>query len=119
MSFFINNNNPNRPGPICNNPTNGLCEKALIETTKVFDACLSQSTETGVVISVSDFDPANPTLPLTFISAEADPENPAFISNLVVSRLADRPNFANITGNERIRSLVKELPAKDDTEAKA
>ena len=29
------------------------------------------------------------------------------------------PYLANITGNERIRSLVKELPAKDDTEAKA
>ena len=29
------------------------------------------------------------------------------------------PYIANITGNERIRSFVKELPAKDDTEAKA
>ena len=29
------------------------------------------------------------------------------------------PYLANITGNERIRSFVKELPAKDDTEAKA
>lgn len=106
MSFFINNNNPNRPGSICNNPTNGLCEKALIETTKVFDACLSQSTESGVVISVTDFDPDNPVLPLTFISTEADPENPAFISDLIVTRLNDRPNFANITGNVTIPLIV-------------
>ena len=106
MSFFINNNNPNRPGQICNNPTSGLCEKALIETTKVFDACLAQSTETGVILTVTDFSPANPTLPLTFISAEGNPENPAFISDLVVTRLADRPNFANITGNVTIPLVV-------------
>jgi selenocysteine lyase/cysteine desulfurase len=49
MSFYVNNNNPNRPGPIYGNPTNGICEKILIETTKVFDACLSQTTETGVI----------------------------------------------------------------------
>ncbi|MBQ9786091.1 MAG: hypothetical protein IJW25_01335 [Clostridia bacterium] len=106
MSFFINNNNPNRPGPICGNVTNGLCEKALIETTKVFDACLSQTTETGIVLTVGDFDPPNPTLPLTFISAEGDPSNPAVVSDLVVTRLADRPNFANITGTVTIPLIV-------------
>lgn len=106
MSFFINNNNPNRPGPICGNATNGLCEKSLIEVTKVFDACLSQTTETGVVLSVSDFDPAGPVSPLTFISAEADPANPATLSDLVVTRLADRPNFASITGNVTIPLIV-------------
>lgn len=106
MSFFINNNNQNRPGPISGNVTNGICEKALIETTKVFDACLSQTTETGVVLVVSNFEPANPTLPLTYISSEADPANPATISDLVVTRLADRPNFANITGNVTIPLIV-------------
>lgn len=106
MSFFINNNNSNRPGPICGNATNGLCEKALIETTKVFDACLSQTTETGVILSVSDFEPADPLLPLTFISAEADPTSPATLSDLVVTRLADRPNFASITGNVTIPLVV-------------
>ena len=106
MSFFINNNNQNRPGPISGNVTNGICEKALIETTKVFDACLSQTTETGVVLVVSNFEPANPTLPLTYISSEADPANPATISDHVVTRLADRPNFANITGNVTIPLIV-------------
>jgi len=106
MSFFINNTNTNRPGPICGNVNNGLCEKALIETTKVFDACLSQTTETGVILSLTDFDPATPTLPLTFISTEADPANPAILSDLVVTRLADRPNFANITGTVTIPLIV-------------
>lgn len=106
MSFFINNTNSNKPGPICGNVNNGLCEKALIETDKVFDACLSQTTETGVVLVLSDFDPANPTTPLTFISAESDPNSPAVLSDLVVTRLADRPNFANITGNVTLPLVV-------------
>ena len=47
MSFYINNTNPNKPGVISGNPLNGICEKVLIETTKVFDACVCSSTETG------------------------------------------------------------------------
>ena len=106
MSFFINNNNSNRPGPICGNPTSSLCEKALIETTKVFDACLSQTTEPGVILNLTGNNPINPTFPLTFISAEANPNSPATISDLSITRLADRPNFANITGNVTIPLVV-------------
>ena len=32
MSFYINNTNGNRPGPISGNPTNGICEKILRQT---------------------------------------------------------------------------------------
>ena len=106
MSFFINNNNPNRPGSICNNPTSGLCEKALIETNKVFDACLAQSTETGIVLTLTDYEPAGPVFPLTFISAENNPNEQPVITDLVVTRLADRPNFANITGTVTIPLVV-------------
>jgi len=106
MSFYINNNNPNRPGPIQGNPLNGLCEKALIETKKVFDACLIQNTETGIVLTVTGLNPPNPTLPLTFVSAEADLSNPATISDVVITRLNDRPNFANVTGNVTIPLTV-------------
>ena len=55
MSFYINNTNPNRPGPLSGNPINGICEKVLIETTKVFDACVSQTTETGIILPVTSF----------------------------------------------------------------
>ena len=106
MSFYINNNNPNRPGPITGNPLNGLCEKALIETKKVFDACMIQNTETGIVLEVTDFNPANPTLPLTFVSAEADLTNPATIDNVTITRLNDRPNFANVSGIVTIPLIV-------------
>ncbi len=106
MSFFINNNNPNRPGPIVGNPLNGLCEKALIETKKVFDACLIQTTETGLVLQTTGYSPENPTLPLTYISTEADQTNPATISDVVITRLTDRPNFANVTGTVTVPLIV-------------
>jgi len=106
MSFFINNNNSSRPGPLNNNPTAGLCERAVIETDKVLDAALSQSTETGVILNVTNYDPANPAMPLTFVSAEGDVNNPATIANVVISRLTDRPNFATVTGTVTIPVIV-------------
>ena len=106
MSFYINNDNPNRPGPIVGSPLNGLCEKALIETKKVFDACLHQSTETGIVLTTSNYQPQNPALPLTYISTEADLSNPATITDVTITRLTDRPNFANVTGTVTIPLIV-------------
>ena len=97
MSFFINNTNPNRPGPISGNFGNGICEKVLIETTKVFDACISETTETGIVLPVENLTPENPALPLTFISAENTPGGVTTISNLVVERLENAPNYANVS----------------------
>jgi len=97
MSFYINNTNQNRPGPLSGNFGNGLCEKVLIETTKVFDACISQSTETGIVLALTDLTPADPTLPLTYVSAENTVGEPATVSNLVVERLENAPNYANVT----------------------
>lgn len=97
MSFYINNTNQNRPGPICGNATNGLCEKVLIEVTKVFDACVSQETDTGLVLTVSNLTPANPALPLTYISAENTPGATATTSNIVIERLETAPNYANVS----------------------
>ena len=97
MSFYINNNNPNRPGPICGNPMNGICEKVLIETTKVFDACVCSTTETGIILQLTGFNPANPVLPLTYISAENSSGATATISDLVIDRLDTCPNYANVS----------------------
>lgn len=97
MSFYINNNNPNRPGPICGNPMNGICEKVLIETTKVFDACVCSTTETGIILQLTGFNPASPVLPLTFISAENSSGATATISDLVIDRLDTCPNYANVS----------------------
>lgn len=97
MSFYINNTNPNRPGPMNGNPTNGICEKILIETTKVFDACVCTSTETGIILQVSDFLPADPVLPLTYVSAENTPNSTPTISDLVIDRLETCPNYASVS----------------------
>ena len=97
MSFYINNTNPNRPGPLSGNPLNGICEKVLIETTKVFDACVSQTTETGIILPVTSFNPANPVQPLTYISAQNQIGSSVTVTDVVVDRLSDSPNYANVT----------------------
>lgn len=97
MSFYINNNNPNRPGRISGNALNGICEKILIETTKVFDACVCSTTETGIILQVTDFTPADPVLPLTYVSAVNTAGEEATISNLVIDRLDTCPNYANVS----------------------
>lgn len=99
MSFFINNTNPNRPGNVTGNALNGICEKVLIETTKVFDACVCSSTETGVILQATGFNPANPVLPLTFLSAENSTGASSTISDLVIDRLDTCPNYANVSFN--------------------
>ncbi len=97
MSFYINNTNPNKPGPINGNALNGICEKILIETTKVFDACICNSTENGVILQVAGFNPADPVLPLTFISAETTTGASSVISDLIVDRIDTCPNYANVS----------------------
>lgn len=97
MSFYINNTNPNRPGPMTGNPLNGICEKVMIETTKVFDACVSQTTETGVILPVTDFNPANPAQPLTFVQAQNTVNEPVTVSDIVIDRIESTPNYANVS----------------------
>lgn len=97
MSFYINNTNPFRPGPVAGNPMNGICEKVLIETTKVFDACVTQTTETGIVLPVTNFNPASPALPLTYISATNQIGTDVTVSDIVIDRLENNPNYANIS----------------------
>ncbi len=97
MSFYINNTNPNRPGPLSGNPINGICEKVLIETTKVFDACVSQTTETGIILPVTSFNPANPVQPLTYISAQNQIGADVVVSDIVIDRLEQTPNYANVS----------------------
>ena len=97
MSFYINNTNPNRPGKISGNALNGICEKILIETTKVFDACVCSTTEQGIILQTTDFTPENPALPLTYVSAVNTAGEEPTISNLVIDRLETCPNYANVS----------------------
>ncbi len=106
MSFYINNTNSNKPGPIMGNPVAGLCEKVLVEVNRVFDACLMNETLTGVVLTTTDNTPADPTPPLTFISTETDQTKGVIISDVVITRLDSTPNFANVSGTVTFPLIV-------------
>lgn len=105
MSFFSSNRTDNRcPGPITGNPTSGLCERVCIQTNKVFDSCRKQIQETGLSILLTDITPAGLVEPFTFVSTE--PNGSAFITDLVIDRFTDRPNFARVTGTVNVPLTV-------------
>ncbi|MBE7074062.1 MAG: hypothetical protein E7379_03120 [Clostridiales bacterium] len=106
MSFYINNTNQNRPGPINSNSLGGICEKVLIEATKVFDSCVSRSTESGILLNLTGNNPANPALPLTFISAETQIGSEVTVSDIVIDRIENNPNYANVSMNITIPITV-------------
>ena len=95
MSFFCNFQSDKCPGQITGNPLNGLCEKVCIEVKKVFDACMQQSQLNGVVLNINCLTPANPTYPLTFVSAKSTASK-GKISNLLVEPLTERENAARV-----------------------
>lgn len=95
MSFFCNFQSDKCPGPISGNPLNGLCEKVCLQAKKVFDACMQQSQLNSIVLNITDLSPANPTYPLTFVSAKSS-SSKGTISNLLVEPLAERPNSARV-----------------------
>ena len=98
MSFFCNFQSDKCPGPINGNPLSGLCEKVCVQVKKVFDACMQQSQLTNIVLPVSNFTPANPTYPLTFVSAKSSTSK-GVISNLTVTPLEERPHSARVRCN--------------------
>lgn len=95
MSFFSNFQSDRCPCQLTGNPLNGLCEKVCIQTKKVFDACIKQTQEEGVILALSDFSPENPSYPLTFLSAKSTTTK-ATVTNVQIDRLSDRPNFARV-----------------------
>lgn len=111
MSFFVNNNCPRRPACINSSQLNNICEKVLIETTRVFDACLNRVDSEQFLITLTDFSPANPDLPLTYISAVNDPNLPVEISSTRIDRSDIRQNFANVSATFTIPLIVNYVDA--------
>lgn len=96
MSFCNNNSTQDRcPGNINGNPMNGLCEKVCIQTTKIFDACMMQ-TSIDSTVTITNLTPENPTQPLTFVSG-ASTTNVGTITALTVTPIADRPGLSRVT----------------------
>ena len=104
MSFYTDARPGIFPGQT-NNAMNGLCERICIQTTKVFDACMNQSQIEEYQLTLTNFNPANPTTPLTFVSGNSVGGS-ATVTNLVVTRFDDRPNFARVQANVNIPVVV-------------
>ena len=88
MSFFSNFSSDRCPGTISGNPLNGLCEKVCIQAEKIFDAGIIQTRLENYTVALENPVPANPTYPLTFISARSL-SSEGTVSNLSVERQAD------------------------------
>ena len=95
MSFFTNGHIDRAPGKITGNPVNGLCEKVCVQAQKVFDACIKQMQVDGVNLPLTDITPANPTLPLTFVSAKSTTST-GTVTNLLIDPLNERPHCARV-----------------------
>ena len=95
MSFFSNFQSDKCPGTISGNPLNGMCEKVCIQARKIFDACIKQIQIENYALELSDAIPADPTYPLTFISARSTTST-GVITNLNVERLDDKPGCARV-----------------------
>ena len=106
MSFYTSNRTSLcTPGPINGNPLNGLCEKVCIHTTKVFDSCIRQIALSNQEVTIDLITPT-PVEPLTFVSANTNPAETTTITNLIVDRLIERPNYARVSGTAIVPYIV-------------
>ncbi len=101
MSFFSNFQSDKCPGTISGNPLNGMCEKVCIQAQKIFDACIKQIQVENYTLTLTDAIPADPTYPLTFISARSTTST-GVITALNVERLADKPGCARVQATVNI-----------------
>lgn len=76
-------------------PARRLNEKVCIQAQRVFDACIKQSQSDGIVLNITDPVPANPTYPLTFISARST-TSAGVVTAFQVDRLPDRAGCARV-----------------------
>ncbi len=106
MSFYCNCQSDKIPGPINGNPLNGLCEKVCVDLKKVFDACLQQGQQTGITVTLNNLTPANPTYPLTFVSARSSVRR-GTISNLIIEPIqGEKTNQARVRCDVTIDTQV-------------
>ena len=88
MSFFSNFSSDHCPGTISGNPLSGLCEKVCIQAEKIFDAGIIQTRLSGYSAVPTSFVPADPTYPLTFVSARST-SSVGTVTNVNIERQAE------------------------------
>lgn len=89
MSFYSNFQSDKCPGSITGTPLNGLTEKVCIQAEKIFDACIKQNQLENYALTLTDLTPADPTYPLTFVSARSTTSE-ATVTGLNIERQADK-----------------------------
>lgn len=89
MSFYSNFQSDKCPGAITGNPMNGITEKVCVQVEKIFDAAIKQSQIENYTLALTGLTPADPTYPLTFVSARSTTSD-ATVSNLSIDRQADK-----------------------------
>lgn len=112
MSFYTDSRTGLFPGQT-NNIMNGLCERICIQVPKVFDACINQAQLENYTLNITNLSPTSPTYPLTYISAYSSVTNPATISNLVITRFDDRPNFSRVQATVNVPVVVTYVDANN------
>lgn len=113
MSFFTGMRTENMPGPIAGNPLRGLCEKVCLQVKKVFDACLKEQHIESETLTLTNFTPENPVAPLTFVSGQSSSTALPTLSNVVVTRFEDRPNFARVSCTVNIPMEIAYIDANN------
>ena len=66
-----------------------------VQAQRVFDACIKQGQSEGIVLNITDPVPANPTYPLTFISARST-TSAGTVAAFQIDRLPDRAGCARV-----------------------
>lgn len=89
MSFYSNFQSDRCPGTITGNPMNGITEKVCVQVEKIFDAAIKQSQLENYSLALTDSTIADPTYPLTFVSARTTSAE-ATVTNLSIERQTDK-----------------------------
>lgn len=92
MSFFSNPRNI-RPGPIEGNPLTGLCHRVAVSVKRILDCCCMRDTLENFPLELQGSTRLPP--PVRFISAQSTSSH-ARVTNLSITRIRERPNFARV-----------------------
>lgn len=99
---FSNNCKPDKmPGVIKGNPLLGLCDRTVIETKKVFDACMRQEAVDNLSATIQVIEPAGLVAPYTFVSARNSSVYADFDS-LIITEMPGDSCLSRVQGIVRI-----------------
>jgi hypothetical protein len=95
MSFFNSRGAGVSPGVIEGNALHGLSYRVAVCVERVLDSCMKQDTAEHTKLQLSRFDKADAKPPFKFISATSA-QSTAVVTDLTITRLPERPDFARV-----------------------